>query len=173
MTKKTLSIVHVCDECGGAFIVSEGVCRDCGANGDHFEQNEGAPEWLPLIPSTVPLSVGVRVRHYLDPAWGWVKSTHADGDVSILWDHKYRPNSVKTCPRFVRIDLEDPSESAYGYALRYAWSNLDKIPGDVLLAGLGTLLSRFVAGYSPTQDDRAELSRFLTIIEDQQNDEVN
>jgi len=171
MTKKTLSIVHVCHACDGAFIVSEGFCRDCGDTGDHSEESLAGPAWLTLIPQTVPLAVGVRVRHYIDPAWGYVKTTHADGDVSILWEHKYRPTVSKSAARFVRVDLEDPSQSAYGYALRYAWSNLENVPGEVMLSNLGALVTRFVAGYSPSQDDRAELARYLTIVEDEARDE--
>ena len=165
MTIQELSLVHVCDECRGAFILSEGRCRGCGSSGAHYSVSDSPPDWMWLVPDTVPLVVGGRVQHYLDRTAGYVKALCPDGYIEVLWvGQRSAPTIVRTPRRWLRIDLEDPSGAAYGYALRWAWNEMEALPGEVSVAGLGQLLTDFVAGRTPTDDDRKRLAGYCERI---------
>ena len=165
MTVQELSLVHVCDECRGSFILSEGRCRGCGSTGPHYSVSDQPPDWMWLMPDSVPLVVGVRIQHYADQTIGYVKTMRGDGDVEVLWVGQRSAPTVARAPRgWLRIDLEDPSGAAYGYALRWAWNTMETLPGDVSVAGLGELLTSSVAGRPPTDADRKRLAGYCERI---------
>ena len=156
----SLSVVEVCDRCRGAFVVSEGRCISCGGTGAHYPVSGEPPDWLWLMPSAVPLVVGVRVRHYTLRHVGYIHSTRADGSFDVLWARPI-PVIFGAEPEEIRIDLEDPSGSGYGYALRHAWKEIGRLPGYASAAALGRLSIDYLFGASPSDGDRRLLAGYL------------
>ena len=170
-----LSIVHLCDNCLGPFLVSKGYCSDCSSTGYHYSTEDEPPRWLWLMPM-LPVEAGLRVRHRMDLTVGYVRAIfppgfhgYDDADtqrIEILWDcGNGQPTIVQTRSDLFRVDLEDPSASAYGYALRWAWSLCTKLPDEVPLDELGELLRKWHDQEEVTDEDRLTLAKYCDKID--------
>ena len=161
-----LSLVHVCDSCRGAYVLAKGHCLSCGSTGAHYPASAEPPEWIGKMPDSIPLVGGGRVQHRLDGTVGYVRGLQPNGDILVLWDG-LSPGLCAMRPDWLRVDLEDPSAGAYGYALRWAWNMVTagQLPREICAAALGDLIQSWTAGHAPTDEDRLILAGYCDRVD--------